>query len=149
MEQKSSKKLILIVSCILVVLIAASVAAYAIWKDSLAPDNPTTSSQPTDTSSVQKFGKNISVVINVGENEYRFGYDTEAQFLREALEDVDLIKGEESEYGLFVTEVYGFKVDKSKRQWWQFFKNGEELMTGVDTTPVANGDVFEIKLGTY
>ena len=150
MEKKLTKKLILIISCILVVLIAASAAAYAVWKDSLTPKADDTSSTPSSgTVSEVKMGKHISVVIVAENKEFKFEYETEKEFLRGALEDIDLIKGDESEYGLFVKEVYGIKADDSLRQWWKFTKGGQELMTGVDTTPVSNGDSFEITLATY
>ena len=57
-----------------------------------------------------------------------------------------LIEGDESEYGLFVTTVNGVAADDSKQEWWCFTKGGEEMMTGVDTTPIADGDAFEITL---
>ncbi len=148
--EKNTKKLILIISCILAVLIAASVAAYAIWKDSLIPGGTDGSSSTTSpTSSQVSAGKEITVVVRANGNEYRFSYKTEAEFLREALEEVDLIKGDESEYGLFVTEVYGIKADPEKRQWWKITRDGQDLMTGVDTTPIGLGGEFCFILDTY
>ena len=37
-------------------------------------------------------------------------------------------------------------ADDSQQQWWCFTKGGEMLETGVDTTPIADGDAFEITL---
>ena len=37
-------------------------------------------------------------------------------------------------------------VDDSKQEWWSFTKDGQMLETGVDTTPIADGDHFEITL---
>ena len=73
MEQKSPKKLILIVSCILVVLIAASVAAYAIWKDSTntPPADPTSS-----TLSENPLSKSITVKVVVDGVTTTFTYET-------------------------------------------------------------------------
>ena len=71
---------------------------------------------------------------------------TEAEFLRGALEQEGLIAGEESDYGLFVTTVDGVTADDSQEQWWCFTKGGESLATGVDSTPIADGDTFEITL---
>ena len=71
---------------------------------------------------------------------------TEAEFLRGALEQEGLIAGEESDYGLFVTTVDGVTADDSLEQWWCFTKGGEEMMTGVDATPIADGDAYEITL---
>ena len=71
---------------------------------------------------------------------------TEAEFLRGALEQEGIIAGEESDYGLFVTTVDGVTADDSLEQWWCFTKGGESLATGVDSTPIADGDTFEITL---
>ena len=74
---------------------------------------------------------------------------TEAEYLRGALEQEEgLLAGEESQYGLFVKTVNGITVDDAKQQWWCFTKGGEDLFTGVDTTPIADGDKFEITLKT-
>lgn len=93
--------------------------------------------------------KNISVtVVYADASSERFDIATDAEFLRGALEEQNLIAGEEAEYGLFVKTVNGVDADDAKQEWWYFTKGGEELMTGVDTTPVADGDAFEITLKT-
>lgn len=71
---------------------------------------------------------------------------TSEEYLRGALEQENMIAGDESEYGLFVTTVNGVTADDSKEQWWCFTKGGESLATGVDSTPIADGDAFEITL---
>lgn len=153
MEQNktSSKKLIVILACVLVVLVAAASIGYTVWKNNLTPD-PSGSSNLSTSSAVSgetKGEKHITVEVVVGENITKFELDTDAEFLRGALEEENLIKGSESDYGLFVTEVNGVAADDSLRQWWCFTKGGETLMTGVDSTPVADGDTFEITLSTY
>ncbi len=71
---------------------------------------------------------------------------TDAEFLRDALEEKNLIAGDESEYGLFVKTVNGRTADDAKQEWWCFTKGSETLMTGVDTTVIADGDAFEVTL---
>lgn len=71
---------------------------------------------------------------------------TDAEFLRGALEEAGLASGSESEYGLFVTGMDGVIADDANQEWWCFTKDGEALMTGVDTTPIADGDHFEATL---
>lgn len=71
---------------------------------------------------------------------------TDAAYLRGALEQEKLVEGEESQYGLFVKTVNGYTVDDSRQEWWCFTKGGETLFTGVDDTPIADGDKFEITL---
>jgi hypothetical protein len=74
--------------------------------------------------------------------------DTNAEFLRQALEEQNLISGDESAYGLFVTSVDGIAADASKQEWWCFTKSGEEMLTGVDATAIQDGDNYEITLTT-
>ena len=146
MEQKSTRKLILVVSCILVILIAASVAAYAIWKDSTTtpPADPTSS-----TLSENPLSKSITVKVVVDGVTTTFTYETDSENLRGVLEGNGLIKGDESAYGLFVTEVNGVVADSSLRQWWKFTKNGTNIITGVDDTIISDGETYEITLDTY
>ena len=65
--------------------------------------------------------------------------------LRQALEGAGLIAGEEAQYGLYVKVVDGITADYDVDQsWWGLYKDGEMLMTGVDSTPIADGDHFEL-----
>lgn len=73
---------------------------------------------------------------------------TDAEYLRQALEEENLIEGKESASGLYVLTVDGVTADESIQQWWCFTKDGEELYTGVDSTPIEDGDHFEITLKT-
>ena len=75
-----------------------------------------------------------------------FVIHTDAEFLRGALEEIDLVQGDESEYGLFIKTVNGVTADESKQEWWCLTKNGEMHMLGVDSTPIADGDKYELTL---
>lgn len=93
--------------------------------------------------------KNISVtVVYADASTDKFSISTDAEFLRGALEEQNLIAGDEGAYGLFVKTVNGVTVDDANQEWWNFSKDGESLMTGVDSTPIADGDAFEITLMT-
>ncbi len=71
---------------------------------------------------------------------------TDAEYLRQALEEKELIQGTESEYGLYVLTVNNVTANIENQEWWAFTKNSESLMTGVDDTPINDGDHFEIIL---
>lgn len=71
---------------------------------------------------------------------------TDAEFLGDALKEEGIIEGEESQYGIFITSVDSIKADDSKQQWWCITKGGADVMTGVDVTPIADGDTFELTL---
>ena len=93
--------------------------------------------------------KTITVEIIVdGADTVTKSITTEAEYLRGALEEEDLIAGEESQYGLFVKTVNGVTIDDAKQQWWCFTKGGADLFTSADATPIADGDKFEITLKT-
>ena len=129
-EQKKSNKKIWLAAAALVAAVAVVLGVYFVTRP--AP---------------QQGGKTIAVQVVLLEGEPSdYTIQTDEEYLRGALESIDLIEGSESEYGLFVTTVNGVTVDDSKQQWWCFTQDGEMLMTGVDTTPIADGDHFEITL---
>ncbi|HHX54749.1 MAG TPA: DUF4430 domain-containing protein [Clostridiales bacterium] len=95
----------------------------------------------------QEGSKTINVeIVMSDEKTTSYEIKTDEEFLRGALEEKDLISGEETDMGLFVKTVDGYTVDDSKQEWWLIFKNDESLMTGTDETVVYDGDSFRIEL---
>lgn len=94
----------------------------------------------------QEGAKEITIQLVYDDVDTTVTIHTNAEYLRGALEEKNLIAGDESEYGLFVKTVNGRTADETKQEWWCFTKGGETLMTGVDTTPIADGEVFEATL---
>ncbi len=97
---------------------------------------------------VQEGSKEITVRIQYDTVDKTVEIATDAKYLRAALEQENLIAGTESQYGLFILTVDGRTADDSKQEWWCVTKGGETVMTGVDTTPIADGDGFELVLKT-
>ena len=87
----------------------------------------------------------FTVLVN---NETIKSYDfrTDAEYLRQALEEENLIEGDEGTYGLWVTTVAGRKADSGKEEWWALYKNDKLSMTGVDDTPLEDNDSIEYRL---
>lgn len=125
-----NKKKIIIVAAVLVLLIAAFAIVY------------------TQVIAKPVQGAKIITIDIVGTEESvtTKQINTDEEFLRGALEQENLIEGTESEYGLFVTTVDGYTANDANQEWWSFSKDGEALMTGVDVTPIMDGDKFEITL---
>lgn len=94
----------------------------------------------------QAGSKTITVDIVTADGTTTKTITTDAEFLRGALEQEKLIAGDESQYGLFVKTVNGVTINEANQEWWCFTKGGEALFSGVDTTPIADGDKFEITL---
>lgn len=128
----NERKKVVLIACVLVVLIAAAAIIYAVTRP--AP---------------QQGAKTVTVKVVLSDSDTKtFTLHTDQEFLRGALEEQNLIKGSDSEFGMYVTEVNGVTADEAKQQWWCFTKGGEMLMTGVDDTMIADGESYEITLTT-
>ena len=86
------------------------------------------------------------IVIHADKTENQFTYQTDAEYLVDVLLENKLAEGEQSSYGLFIQTVDGETADDSKQQWWCITKGGEQVNSGADTLPIANGDQFELTL---
>ncbi len=99
---------------------------------------------------VQEGDKTIVVQVVHGDaSQKEFTYRTGAAYLGEVLLAERLVEGEQSAYGLFITAVDGETAQDSLRQWWCITKDGQRVDTGVDATPIADGDCFELTMSTY
>lgn len=111
----------------LLVLVAAMVTAYFC----LRPE-------------AQLGSKTVGLTVTHGDGSVaEFTMRTDAETLGDALDEIDLIVGEEGPYGIFVLAVDGESVDSAKEEWWCFTKGGEMLMTGLDDTMIADGEQYE------
>lgn len=132
MDNKKSIKKPLIGVIIFLLVIAAMAVIYTVFKP-----------QTTEGD------KHIVAEVVLGDGTSKtYDIDTDAEYLRQALEEKELISGDETDYGLFVKTVGGVTVDDSKQEWWCFTKDGAAVDTGVDATPITDGDHFEITLTT-
>ena len=87
------------------------------------------------------------VVVDGEGDETTFEIHTDKTTVGEALLEVELIEGDESEYGLYVKKVNGITADYDVDQtYWAFYINGEMAMTGVDTTKVEAGATYSFKV---
>lgn len=88
----------------------------------------------------------ITVVAEDG-TETSYSVQTDAEYLRGAIEDADglTIEGTESEFGLMVDTVNGVRADYTlDGAYWSFLVNGEYCNYGVDEQVVNDGDEFQI-----
>ncbi|MEF9865591.1 MAG: DUF4430 domain-containing protein [Oscillospiraceae bacterium] len=98
----------------------------------------------------QAGAKEIAVQVMFADKSTKdFDIKTNAEFLGDALLDEKIVEGDMGQYGLFITKVDGVAADAAKNEWWCITKAGEQVNTGADTTPIADGDTFELTLSTY
>ena len=89
--------------------------------------------------------KTVQVQVKVEEQSVTFTIKTDREFLGEALTDHGLLEGEQGIYGLYVKKVNGILADYDvDGTYWGLYKNGEYSMTGVDTTPISDGEHYEL-----
>ena len=79
-------------------------------------------------------------IIDKEGGETQLEIHTDKETVGDALAELGLISGEESEYGLYVQTVNGITVDYDKDGvYWAFYINGEYAPTGVDSTAITEG----------
>ncbi len=87
-------------------------------------------------------------VVYADESTKDFTIKTNEDYLRGALEQENLIEGGEASWGWFVETVDGVTAD-STHEYWALYINDDYASTGVDTTPVNDGDHFKLMLEQY
>ena len=130
MKNTSSRKTAVIVAAVAVVLVLAVLVCWFVFR-------PQT----------QAGGKNITINVAHSDGSAKtFQLATDAEYLYEAQQEEGILQGEESEYGIFVTAVDGEQADGDAGQYWMYDVNGEAAQYGVESQPVADGDVFDFYL---
>ncbi len=93
--------------------------------------------------------KNITIeVVNSAAESTIYELTTDAEFLRQAMEEAEglTFEGDETEYGLNISTVNGERADFTlDGAYWGFYVNGEYCNYGIDTQPVIDGDAFKIE----
>ena len=71
---------------------------------------------------------------------------TDEKTVGAALLKLDLISGDETEYGLYVKTVTGITADWDADQgWWGFYIGNDMAATGIDATDITAGAVYKLK----
>ncbi|MBR2402916.1 MAG: DUF4430 domain-containing protein [Lachnospiraceae bacterium] len=110
-----------------------------------------TETQSVEESQVTILGEGATqfafTVVDKEGNETAFEIHTDKEIVGEALLELELIAGEEGQYGLYVKTVNGITADYDVDQtYWAFYVNGEYATSGVDTTPIEDGMTYTFKV---
>ena len=126
---KGNKKIIIAVAALAVV----AVILLLVWKLQ-APTGQTGS----------KTGV-VEVVHGDGSNR-EFELKTDDAYLGSALVEGKVVEDNQGAYGLYILTADGETANEGNQEWWQITKSGEKLNTGADSTPIEDGDHFELTL---
>jgi len=88
----------------------------------------------------------ILKVIDAEGKETLFDISTEKTIVGEALQELELISGDEGPYGLYVKTVNGITLDYDKDgKYWALYINGEYATSGIDKTEITENTVYTLK----
>lgn len=108
-------------------------------------EDPWSQATYTEDQSFGSGSKTVLVKVQVEEHSVTFTLKTDRETLGAALLEQNLIAGEEGEFGLYVKTVNGILADYDvDGYYWSLTKKGEMMMTGVDTTPISDGEEYEL-----
>ena len=110
-----------------------------------------TEEQDVEDAQVTELGEGATefafTVIDKDGNETAFVIHTDKEIVGDALLELELIAGEEGQYGLYVKTVNGITADYDVDQtYWAFYVNGEYATSGVDTTAIEEGMTYTFKV---
>ena len=130
------------------VLVFVLIAAAALTGCSGAPAE--TTAPPAETVPVTVLGegsKSFELTIADKEGtEHHYLIHTDEEMVGFALIAHELIEGEEGPYGMYIKSVLGQVLDyDTDGMYWSFYINGEYALTGVDQTPITEGEAYLLK----
>ena len=107
------------------------------------------SSTESDTSSDNSSEELVSFCFiheNLEGNETANTVYTSKETVGDALVELGIIEGEESEYGLYVKTVYGITLDYEKDgKYWAYYIDGQYSTEAIDKTEIKEGSVYTLK----
>lgn len=148
MRVKSNKRLVSWLLCMMLIV------AMALTTVGCGTDEKNGGQQATE----QNADSNVTVlgegktefgftVVDKDGNATEFEIHTDKATVGEALLELNLIAGDESEYGLYVKQVNGITADYDVDQtYWAFYVNDAYATAGVDATAVEAGAKYAFKV---
>lgn len=109
---------------------------------------PATTPATAQTGDATKDEAKITIVVSVTTKDGStkdFTINTAEKNLYAAVNSLGIIAGEDSAYGFYLKTVEGVTADyDTDGAYWALYKGGEYLMTGMESTPIADGEHYEI-----
>lgn len=147
MQMTRFRKSLSLIVCI--VLIAATALFTTGCNDNNGSvSNPDTSFSQTDGNILGQGETQFTFTVVDGDGkETAYQINTDQKIVGEALMELDLIAGEEGDYGLYVKTVNGITFDYDKDgKYWAFYVDGEYAQQGVDATEITEGATYSFKV---
>ncbi|MBQ8028362.1 MAG: DUF4430 domain-containing protein [Clostridia bacterium] len=129
---------------LLLLCFALSLSLVACSKD-VGSSNVWENANYTENTEIGEGSKTISLSVEAKEKTVVFTIHTDEKTLGDALLKLDLISGEQGNYGIYIKSVNGISADYDvDGAYWGFFKEGEMMSVGVDFAEIKDGDKYEL-----
>lgn len=151
MRLMNNKKLKSLLLCMMLIVAMAFTTVGCNTKTDKGTTESTEVVQKTVENEVEVLGEGetmfLFTVVDKDGNETNFEIYTDKEIVGEALLDLELIAGDDGEFGLYVKTVNGITADYDVDQsYWAFYVDGEYAMSGVDNTTIEDGMTYAFKV---
>ena len=148
MNNKKMKSLFL---CMMLIVAMAFTTVGCNNKKESSVEESTAVVEETVESEVEVLGEGetmfLFTVVDKDGNETNYEIHTDKEVVGDALLDLELIAGEDGDFGLYVKTVNGITADYDVDQtYWAFYVDGEYAMSGVDATEIEDGVSYAFKV---
>ena len=142
MKMKFIKKLSSFFLCMMLIM------AMALSTTGCSDDKKVSQEQSADATILGEGATTFTfIVVDKVGKETPFEIHTDKTIVGEALQELNLLEGEEGEFGLFVKKVNGIEADYNKDGvYWAFYVNNEYAIKGVDETNISPEDIYMFKV---
>ncbi len=141
------KNVISLLSFVLIAVMALTMFGCGKTDEGETPETTNAIAQAVDRQVMGegKLSFNFNVTDADGNVSY-FEIHTNEKTVGDALMKLELLEGEDGQYGLYVKTVNGKTLDYEKDgKYWAFYVNGVYATTGVETTNITAGATYEFK----
>lgn len=148
MKMKRTNKILSLILCI---VLSVVMALFTVGCNDNTNKEAVTTKAETQATDNQVLGEGQTeftfVVTDKDGKETKYEIHTDKTTVGEALLDLKLISGDDSEYGLYVKEVNGITADyDTDGTYWAFYVDGEYASAGVDQTTITPGSEYSFKV---
>ncbi len=88
-------------------------------------------------------------VVDKDGNKKQTTIETNGQYVGKVLQELERIKGEQGEFGIYIKEVDGIVADYDvDGTYWAFYIDDVLSMTGADQVEIVDGAVYSFRVET-
>lgn len=137
-----------VLSFILCIVLIAAVALFTTGCNDNKTSPETTTAGTVETTVLGEGEKEFTFTVTDSDGkETKFEIHTDKTIVGDALLELELIKGDDGPYGLYVKEVNGISADyDTDGTYWAFYVDGEYAISGVDMTEITEGATYSLKV---